>query len=231
MPSGLEVIKRSMRIAGAIGQNETPSSSEADDGLIALNDMLDSWSTDRTYVYTIKQETFNLIDGQTSYTIGPGGDFNTERPIEIDNLVVNLNDQTFNLRPINAEDYASIGNKTITTGVPEYYYYDKSFPLGRIYIYGAAGTGYTISIGKWEQLGQFADLTTQYTLPPGYNRAIVYGLAMDIAPEYGMQLSQEAVATGIEARANIRNRNLPDPVMKTEIGYMVGAYGDRDRGW
>jgi hypothetical protein len=65
---------------------------------------------------------------------------------------------------------------------------------------------------------QFADLATDYSLPQGYTRALVYALAMEIAPEYGTRLTNEAMAIAMVSQANIRNKNLPAPIMKTEIG-------------
>lgn len=225
MPSALELITRAMKIAGVLGQNETPDSGQADDGLQMLNDMLDSMSTDRTSIFTITQETFSLINGQNSYTIGVGGDFNTTRPIKIDNLVVNVNSISFPVREIDAQDYANIANKALTSGIPQYFYYDQAFPLGRIYLYGAPTTGVTITTGKWAQLTQFADLTTQYTFPPGYYRMLSYNLAKEICPQYGMSLTPEAAQIATESYALIRDRNLPAPVMKTEIGLITGMYG------
>lgn len=225
MPSALELITRAMKTAGVLGQNETPDSGQADDGLIALNDMLDSMSTDRTAIFTITQETFNLVNGQNSYTMGSGGNFNTTRPIKIDNLVVNVNGIAFPVKEIDAQDYSTIANKALTSGIPQYFYYDQAFPLGTIYLYGAPTTGVTISIGKWAQLTQFADLTTQYTFPPGYYRMLRYNLAKEIAPDYGMTLTPEATQIATESYALIRDRNLPAPVMKTEVGLITGIYG------
>jgi hypothetical protein len=216
--TALDIIKRAMRIIGAIGQNETPSSSEASDGLLALNDMLDSWSTDRTYIYSILQENFPLVSGTVSYTMGVGGDFNTTRPTEIDNVFVRLNDTDFALKSINSQDYNSITSKSNNGGIPEYYFYNPSFPLATIQLWGSPSSDLTIYINSWQQLQQFADLTTDYTLPSGYNRALAYGLAMEIAPEYGMTLTQEAIGIATLSQANIRNKNLPAPVMKTEVG-------------
>lgn len=216
--TALDIIKRAMRIIGAIGQNETPSSSEASDGLLALNDMLDSWSTDRTYIYSILQENFPLVSGTVSYTMGVGGDFNTTRPTEIDNVFVRLNETDFALKSINSQDYNSITSKSNNGAIPEYYFYNPSFPLATIQLWGAPSSDLTIYINSWQQLQQFADLTTDYTFPAGYNRALAYGLAMEIAPEYGMPLTQEAIGIATLSQANIRNKNLPAPVMKTEVG-------------
>lgn len=216
--TALDIIKRAMKIAGVIGQNETPTSSEADDGLVALNDMLDSWSTDRTYIYSILQESFPLTSGVVTYTIGTGGTFNTNRPVSIDNVFIRLNGADFPVKAIDSQDYNSIVSKLSNGGIPEFFFYNPSFPLATISLWGAPSAGCVIYINTWQQLTQFADLATNYSFPQGYARALAYGLAMEIAPEYGMRMTPEATAIAISSQANIRNRNLPAPVMKTEVG-------------
>lgn len=223
MPSATQLISRALRIAGVLGSRETADSDQASDGLESLNDMLASWGTKRSYIYTIKLETFNLVAGTSSYTIGSGGTFNTTRPDEIDNIVVNQGEITYPVKMINAEDYQALSSKDVNGAVPEYAYYDKAFPLGKLYLYDAPYAGLTITLGSWQQLQQFADLTTQYTFPNGYNRAIVYNLAKELAPEYGASLTPEAQDIARKSLANVRNLNLPSPVMKTEIGYLVGS--------
>jgi len=221
MPSALEIITRAMKTAGVLGNNETPSSSEASDGLIALNDLMDSWNTDRTYVYSVQQNNFPVVNGQAAYTIGTGGDFSMIRPVKLDNVFIRINSVDYPLKEINNQDYDSIAVKA-NGSFPEYFYYDAAFPLGTIYIYGVPTQG-DIYIDTWTQIQQFSDLATNYTFPPGYYRAIRYNLAKEIAPEHGTSLTQEAVQIAIESQANIKDRNLPWPVMKTEVGYMVGS--------
>ncbi len=221
MPSALEIITRSMRICGALGQNETPSSSEASDGLIALNDFIESMNLKNSFMYTVDSETFNLVSGQASYTIGTSGNFNTVRPIQINSIVVNQGDSAFSLTPLTEQDYAAISNKTIASGIPEYFYIDNDFPLSTLYLFGAPTSGLTITIGKLEAVNQFADLTTQYTFPPGYNRLFRFGLAKEIAGEYGLSLSLENKEIANKAIANVKNKNLRTPIMKTEISYLT----------
>lgn len=216
--TALDLIKRAMRICGAIGQNETLTSSEADDGLVALNDMLDSWSTDRTYIYSILQENFPLTSGVVTYTIGTGGTFNTNRPVAIDNVFIRLNGADFPVKAIDSQGYNSITVKTTNGGIPQYYFYNPAFPLATISLWGAPSAGCVIYLNTWQQLTQFADLATDYSFPQGYARALAYGLAMEIAPEYGMRITPEAMTTAMLSQANIRNRNLPAPIMKTEVG-------------
>lgn len=217
--TALEYITKAMRICGVIGQNETPSSSEADDGLDALNDMIDSWNTDRTYIYAVTQSTIPVVNGQAAYTIGTGGDFNITRPVKIDNAFIRINDVDFPLIGINNQDYDSIAYKA-NQGFPEYFFYNPSMPLGTLTIYGVPTQG-DLYIDTWTQLTEFATLQTDITFPPGYRRAFNYNLAKEIAPEYGVTLSPEANMIAMESLANIRNRNLPAPVMKNEIAMLT----------
>lgn len=222
--TALQIITRAMKIAGIIGKNETPDSGEADDGLIAINDMLQSWNVDRTYIYSLTKETFSLVSGTNSYTIGPSGVFNTVLPVKLDNVHITLNGIDFPLDPLNSQDYANIVDKSSPSGIPQFYYLDNEFPLSTLYLWGVPGSGLTITWSKWERLTDFPDLTTLQEFPPGYNRTLVYGLAKELAPEYGVSLTPEAMSIAMESVANIRNHNLPAPIMKTEIGYMVGNH-------
>jgi hypothetical protein len=221
--TALDIIKRAMRICGVIGQNETPTSSEATDGLVALNDMLDSWSTDRTYIFSLLQTNFPLVDGTVTYTIGTGGTFNTDRPIAIDNVFVRTSSTDFPLKEINSQDYNSITSKSSNGGIPQYYFFNPSFPLATISLWGAPQSGLTIYFNTWQSLSQFANLTTDYTFPQGYARALAYGLAVELSAEYGVRLMPETIGISVAAQANIRNKNLPEPVMKTEVGLIGGG--------
>jgi hypothetical protein len=223
MPTGLDDITSAMKIAGILGQNETPTSSEADDGLVALNDMLDSFSIDRTFIYSVNQNNFPLVNGTASYTIGTGGTFNMARPTKIDNVFIRINGVDFPLKELNNQDYDAIPFKT-NGEFPMYFYYDAAFPLGTIYIYGVPTQG-TIYIDTWQVITQFTNLATNLTYPPGYNRMIRYNLAKELCPMYGMTLSTEAMQTATESLANIKDRNLPEYVMKTEVGYLNDGQG------
>lgn len=221
MPSALELITSALKISGVLGQNETPTSSEADDGLTALNDMLDSWSVERTDIFTIAQNSFALVNGTASYTIGSGGTFSMANPRKIDNAFIRISNVDYPLKELNNQDYDQLAYKA-NGSFPQFFYYDANYPLGTIYIYGVPTTG-TIYLDTWSPLTQFANLTTQYTFPLGYYRALRYNLAAELAPLYRVSMKPEAIKIAADSLANIRNRNLPAPVMKTEIGLMVGT--------
>ena len=53
------------------------------DGLDALNSMLDSWWNESLAVYSIRQENFPITANVASYTVGPAATWNTTRPTRI----------------------------------------------------------------------------------------------------------------------------------------------------
>lgn len=80
LPSGtsvLDIITGAMRKANilAAGENATPADSR--DALIVFNDLLDSLSVDRDFIYTTVENIFQWNPGQYKYTIGNpiGGTF------------------------------------------------------------------------------------------------------------------------------------------------------------
>jgi hypothetical protein len=91
MPSGItagELIKSSLRLIGAIGTSEVPTADEFTDALNALNDLLETWSTQNLAVYGSADVTFNTVAGTATYTIGPTGAWVTDRPVRINDAPI-----------------------------------------------------------------------------------------------------------------------------------------------
>lgn len=221
MPTGLNFVTKAMKIVGVLGQNETPNSGQADDGLISLNAMLSLWALDRTFAYTVTSNNFPLVNGQSIYTVGTGQNFNIPRPVTIDYAYIRLNNVDFPLIALNNQNYDDIPYKN-NGGFPSYFYYDANFPVANLYLYGVPSNGMTIFLDTWIQLTQFSDLSTNLTFPPGYEMAIYYNLAKFICPEYGMSLTPEASEIAVSSLAMVRSKNLPSLIMKTEAPYAIG---------
>jgi hypothetical protein len=64
-----------------------------------------------------------------------------------------------------------------------------------------------------EKLNQPATLATQMLFPPGYLRAFTYNLAMEIAPEYGIEPSAQVQRIAMTSKRDLKRINNPDDVM------------------
>lgn len=218
MATSLQLITRAMRLAGVIGKGESLDNDEAQDGLTALNSMLDSWKIERLFVYQIVQGSYTWPSSTTSRTIGSGGDFSATRPDRIESAyVVDANSQWYPLQLlVMREEYDSIVIKSTPSTLPLYLFYDSAYPLGVLYLWCVPSAQLTLKLNTWQALQTFADLTTALALPPGYERAITYSLAEEYGPEYGVQIPPKVQEIAAKARGVVKNLNAPEMIAQVD---------------
>lgn len=152
-----DLIAGSLRLINVIGLNETPKQSVMDISLQALDAMTDSWSNDRLMIYSITPYIFDLTTGANSYTLGPGGDWNTPRPMKIEHLYARLNNGTLQqldigIQPLTDEQYYGIAVKNTTSTFAFAYYDDNSYPLRNITLFPIPPAGSQVLAGLREPL-------------------------------------------------------------------------------
>lgn len=221
MSTTQQIINRSLRLIGVLASGETPSADESADALTALNAMLDAWRTESLMVYALRDETLT-ITGASSYTIGSGGALNTVRPVKIESAYLRLSGIDYPLHIAQANQWNLIADKSTTSSIPDWLYYETAFPLGKLWLYPIPDSG-VLHLSTWVPFSAFA-LADSVILPPGYEEAITYQLAMRIAPEYGSQAAQEIAAMGAAAKKDIKRVNFRIPIMDT--GLMKGRRYD-----
>ncbi len=221
MATALGIIKRSMRLIGALGSGETPTAEEESDGLDALNGLLDSWWNDSLAVYQIAKGTYTWASGQATRTIGSGGDFDTTRPVRIDSAEQTLNSIDYHIDLISNRQYQGIPDKTTQSTIARYLYSDSGNPLTTLYIWPVPSANMTLNLYTWTQIESFATGGETVVLPPGYRRALEYNLAVDIAPEYQRDGPPLVFGTAANAMRVIRRNNVRIPNMKNEPA-MIG---------
>lgn len=202
MTTALNLITRAMQKAGILFKSETPDADEAQDALDELNQMLGEWSNDSMLISARTRESFPST-GAVSYTIGSGGDFDTVRPTDIISIFARQGTTDYPLSPITDENYALISQKS-TPGTPEFYNYSNAYPLATLSFYPAPVGSYTIHIYSNKPLTQYASLSTDVDLPPGWKIAIINNLAVRLCPEFGQQASPELVKLAFMTLASIK---------------------------
>ena len=114
------------------GQQANPEESQM--GVDLLNHLLSSWSSEHRKVYVIDNLQFPLVSGQGQYTMGPGGNFNSFRPVKIQSAGVVKYDQgdQIGLRKpldlINSVAWGAIEEKGMQSREPLRLYNDNSYP-------------------------------------------------------------------------------------------------------
>ncbi len=203
MTTAREIIKKSLQKIGVLIKNEEPSSDEASDGLFALNGLVDSWGNDPSVITSRVLESFPLTSGVSTYTMGIGGAFNTVRPINIVQAYVRLSNIDTPVNIISEEAYNSISFKDLS-GVPQFLNFNNAYPTENLKLYPAPASGYTLFLLSEKPAIGFATLDTDVSLPAGWERALVYNLALELAPEYAQQPNASIVDTAQKSLGAIR---------------------------
>jgi len=214
MATAGDQINRALRLLGVLAEGETPSAETASDALTALNQMLDSWSTERLAVYATQDQVFTWPANQQTQTIGPTGDLVGLRPVQLqDSTYFVVNGTSFTVQFVNQQIFDSIPVKDVQTNYPQVMFVNNTFPDMTMSIYPVPSQDLTWHIISVKELAQAATLATQLYFPPGYMRAFAYNLACEIAPEFGVEPSQQVQRIAMTSKRNLKRVNNPNDVL------------------
>jgi hypothetical protein len=181
-----------------------------------MNQMIDSWNTERLSVFSTQDQVFNWPPDLITRTLGPTGDFVGERPILVDDATY-FRDATTNvsygIKLINQQQYDGIAVKTVTSTYPQVMFVNMTYPNITMTIYPKPTRVLEWHIVSVNKLSEPATLATILAFPPGYLRAFTYNLAMEIAPEFGVEPSEQVKRIAMTSKRNLKRINNPDDVM------------------
>lgn len=221
-------INGALRLLGVLAEGETPSAATSQDALNALNQMIDSWNTERLAVFSTQDQVFSWLPGFISRTLGPTGDFVGNRPILLDDSTYFKDPASgisYGIKIINQQQYDGIAVKTVTSTYPQVIWLNMSYPNIEMYIYPVPTKVLEWHFVSVEELTQPALLSTALAFPPGYLRAFRYNLACEFAPEFGIEPSPTVSRIAMASKRNLKRINNPDDVMS--IPYSI--VGTRQR--
>ena len=211
-----EQINRALRLLGVLAEGETPSAAASQDALMALNQMIDSWSTERLAVFCTQDQIFTWPAGLISRTLGPSGDFVGLRPVLLDDATYYRDPGTnvsFGIKFINQQQYDGIAVKTVSSTYPQVCFVNMGFPDVTMTIYPRPTRDLDWHFVSVQELDKPVDLSTVMYYPPGYLRAFTYNLAMEFAPEFGVEPSPQVQRIAMTSKRDLKRINNPDDVM------------------
>lgn len=209
-------INRALRLLGVLAEGETPSASVSQDSLMALNQLIDSWNTERLSTFVTQDQVYTWPAGLISRDLGPSGDFVGNRPILLDDATYFRDPGTnvsFGIKFINQQQYDGIAVKTVSSTYPQVCWVNMGFPDVTLTIYPRPTRDLEWHFVSVQELDRPADLSTVLFYPPGYLRAFTYALAMEIAPEFGVEPSPQVTRIAMTSKRDLKRINNPDDVM------------------
>lgn len=202
--AAIDLIRRSMLLINAIAADETPADGELNDGLLTLNEMIDSWNLQTMAVYRDPVENFVLTPGQATYnwgtTAGVTG-ITTDRPIYLHNVTCVRAGTTTPVDVISQDQYDAISLKSTPGSLIEKVLYINDFPLGRLTCFPVPTEAVTLTFNTSHKLVGPVTLQDIIAMPPGYLRALRYCLAVELWPEYSNKSTDIETVRAIAAAA------------------------------
>lgn len=226
------LITNSLLRIGVLQPGEEPEEAQAQFGLRVLNQMMRAWQTQVGTIPVIAREVFSLTANKGSvanpYTIGATGNLVTTRPTSIAGaglLLAGTAPRVEIPRAVLTDDaWQAIQVKDLSNALFTAIYYNPTFTtseLGTINLWPVPDNAlHSLILYRPQQLSTFANLSTSYQLPPGYEEAIELNLAMrccvpfarlDLTVESG-PASLPAMARSAFAvicRANVKMTDMP----------------------
>ncbi len=214
MATAGESINGALRLLNVLDQTETANATQLANGLLALNQMLDSWSTERLSVFATTDQPFTWPTSTISRTLGPSGNFVGARPILVDDSTYFVaNNISYSLNLINQEQYNAIALKTSTSPYPQWMFVNMDMPDITMYLWPVPTQALAFHIVSVTPLTQPATSGTTLSIPPGYLRAFRFNLACEIAMELGVDAPASVKRIADISKRNIKRINAPMDVM------------------
>lgn len=201
-----ELIKGALRIAGAVGQGETPTTYQITEGAEALNMLVKAWQTDGMSLWVTKEYTLPLVAGTSTYTP-------TTKMMKVLSAYCHNSSSNVDIPMtiITRDQYNRLGNKT-TTGTPIQLYHSPNRTDSTIKVFptpdSVSASINTLVLVYQKPYDDFDNATDEPEFPSEWFEALKFNLAHRLSSEYGMslndrkQLLSEAVLLKTEAMNN-----------------------------
>lgn len=225
-----EFIRATLRTLGVLASGETPTADEEQDAFVTLNDMIDSWATERLMLFTTQRLEFTLAPGVSPHTLGLAtgspGQLYGARPIRIDRASIipaSATGSEYPLQLLSDAEWQATQAKT-STGTPTSLWVRTSYSTLGLFLHPIPNAADTLIVYTTQQLGRFTATDDEFDFPPGYARAVRYNLAKELAPEFGVSLAPEALAIADESKANLKRINYQPSYLRSDAA-VLGAGG------
>lgn len=225
-----DIIQAALEELGIIGATDVPAAADANRGLAVLNAMIDSWSNENLMTFVISELSTVLVPGKSAYTIGTGTapptDIVAVRPLNIQGAYIQ--DPQGNNYPVEIYErdrWNMLQNRQQQSQIPSVLFYDETWPAATINLYPVPSIDYTLFFDAYLQLTAFPLLTTTFSLPPGYEDAMVHNLAVRLSPYFGIQPLDVTKDLAAETKGIIKRTNLREVIADFDPELTRGGSG------
>jgi hypothetical protein len=219
--TGGEIVQDAFGVLNVFLPGESIPANDGEFARRQLNDLISEWSQWTAAIPVVARERFTLVANQggptNPYTIGPGGDFNTDRPsnqnsITAANLILTASTPEVRIPLSLLTDDMNAVNQVPTLGnpLPTGLYYNPTYQddLGAIQLWPVPNISTNdLELFLQKSIIAFPDLSTTLFVPDGYPKALKYALADLLQTPYGRTLSPAANRIRVASVASMKRSN------------------------
>jgi hypothetical protein len=231
-----DLIKDILMEVGAVDASEPADAADTNLVLRRLNLYLGQIGATNLMARANVPESFPLVAGTASYTIGLTGTFATLKPYRIvDAFIRDTSSDDTPLSIIGENEYSAYEDKIVTLARPEALYYDPGATqqvnhVGTITLYPPpdASMAYTLFIYSEKALAEITSLVANITFEPPYYEMLLYNVARRVWRSFhddGTPCNKDIIMMAAHATAVIETMNAKDVVARTDVpGNKAGSY-------
>jgi len=203
-----QIIGQALGLIGVRSANDPVSGGDAALCFERLNTLLDALKINPLNSYATIALTGTLAANTSTLTIGPTGTIAVaERPARIESAFFTAGNLDYVVQSVTEEQYDAITLKAVSGLGPDFFYYEASLLNGVLSVYPRASAAITLTLQVLTQVSEFADLTTDYDLAPGYRRYFAYLLAQEVAPDFERDVPPMVARGAANARRSVQRMN------------------------
>jgi len=205
MATARDWITRALKRNGVLGLGESLSAEDAAASLDELNDMLASWTLEPSIITEIYSDGFTLTPTVTAYSSSLMAN---GRPVGVKAGKVSLSGTNYPLNiNIDSADFDTI-TRPSTPGIPKWCWINEGVTNTTFNFYPAPYAAFAATFQCWGPLaGGVLTLDTVVQVAPGYPKAIVDGLAVELCATYQKEPTSVLLQRATEAKAWVKRHN------------------------
>lgn len=179
-----DLIKSALRKTGVIAEGETPSTEMINNCSLSLNNIILRFSTLGMPLWKRTELPITLVAGQKDYTVA--------NSLKAPQVIIkdSTGGTQYELLPKSRYDYNRLPSNT--SGIPVHFTFNPNLENGTLTIWptpdASAATTKSLLVVYQKEFDSFVSGTNTPDFPSYWNDAIIYELAANVAPEYGVPL-------------------------------------------
>lgn len=181
-----QVISGALRKLGVLPSGGTPTANQIADAAQALNALVKAFQADGMPLWKISSQTFTVVDGTSSYTVGPSQTVNCPKPLKIiQAFYTPLGGNNTPLNVYNRYDFNHLPNSA--EGTPVNMYYQPLRTTGTITLWPTPDNSTTTITFHYQSPYEDMDAASDdFDFPSEWMQPLIYNLAWALAPEFGI---------------------------------------------